>query len=197
MTPRTHYVSSLRLVGVLTAVGLSREFIRHTLTAWQLTDQVESAELIISELVTNAVKETGVTDASPKWEDIKAKHIIGVQVRLVNDALYVEVWDRGDGSPTIPNQSDDAEGGRGLFLVDALSEKWDVYRPRSGGKVVWAELDIAKPLSAPLQADALPQREPGSHGPSAGQELASVDMALSCSVSLMASAKRSSVTPKQ
>jgi anti-sigma regulatory factor (Ser/Thr protein kinase) len=178
MMPRTHYIASLRLSAVLTAVSLSREFVRQTLQQWQLKEHIDSAELIVSELVTNAVKMTGIPDPEPKWSDIKGHHLIGVQVRIVDRSLYVEVWDSGTGSPVVPEQSPDAEGGRGLFLVETLSKRWDVYRPRSGGKVVWAELDVAKPPSAPLQADALPQREPGSHGPVAGVEMDLVDQAL-------------------
>jgi hypothetical protein len=61
MTPRTLYVSSIRLAAVLTAVSLSREFVRQTLKHWQLEEQIDSAELIASELVTNAVKMSGTS----------------------------------------------------------------------------------------------------------------------------------------
>jgi anti-sigma regulatory factor (Ser/Thr protein kinase) len=172
------YVSTMRFTAVLTAVSLSREFVRHTLRRWQLADRMDTAELIVSELVTNAVKMTGAHDPEPKRSDAKGHHLIGVQVRMADRSLYVEVWDPGSGSPIVPEQSLDAEGGRGLFLVETLSKRWDVFWPRSGGKVVWAELDIAMPPSAPLQAEALPQREPGSHDPVAGVEMELVDQAL-------------------
>ncbi|MET9222830.1 ATP-binding protein [Streptomyces sp. NPDC003300] len=171
-------VSSTRLGAVLTAVGLSRGFIRQTLTAWQLTDQIDSAELIVSELVTNAVKETRVPHSSPMWERVTTHPVIGVQLRLVDTSLYVEVWDQGDGSPQIPEQSLDAEGGRGLFLVESLSKQWDIYRPAVGGKVVWAELLLDKPVNPSLLVEALPLRDPGTHGPVAGEALELVDMAL-------------------
>jgi hypothetical protein len=80
--------------------------------------------------------------------------------------------------PVVPEQHLDAEGGRGLFPVDALSKQWDIYRPRNGGKVVWCELALSEsgdPL--PFQG-ALPEREPGNHGPTAHRELDLVDMAL-------------------
>ena len=177
-TPRNLSVSSIRLAAVLTAVSLSREFIRQTLATWQLADQIDSAEMIGSELVTNAVKMTGITDPKPTWNMIKAHHVIGVQLRLVDASLYVEVWDRGSGAPVVPEQSLDAEGGRGLFLVEALSKRWDVYRPAVGGKVIWAELLLNEPVSAPLFKEALPLRDPGTHGPVAGEELELVDTAL-------------------
>jgi anti-sigma regulatory factor (Ser/Thr protein kinase) len=148
VTPRTQKgpaISSIRLAAVLTAVSLSREFVRQTLRHWQLDGEIDSAELVVSELVTNAVKETGITDPSPQWEHVKAHHIVAVQLRLAGPSLYVEVWDRGNGSPAIPEQSLDAEGGRGLFLVESISKRWDIYRPATGGKVVWAELSWSEP----------------------------------------------------
>nr|WP_223186903.1 ATP-binding protein [Streptomyces sp. CBMA29] len=117
------------------AVGLAREFVRRTLRHWQLVDVLDSAELVVSELATNAVKSTGGDSG---------QHVVGVQLRLVEARLYVEVWDSGEGSAVVaPEQSLDAEGGRGLFLVAALCERWDSYRPTAGGKVVWGRLPVA------------------------------------------------------
>ncbi|MFC4033072.1 ATP-binding protein [Streptomyces polygonati] len=149
--PRTRVVSGIRLAAVLTAVGLSRSFIRHTLTNWQLGEQIDVAELVVSELVTNAVKSTGNTDQQRQREDISAHQLIGVQLRMMNTCLYVEVWDSADGSPVIPEQSPDSEGGRGLFLVESLCTRWDISRPAAGGKIVWAEL----PLTAPVACNEL------------------------------------------
>jgi anti-sigma regulatory factor (Ser/Thr protein kinase) len=177
-TPRTLYVSSIRLAAVLTAVRLSREFTRQTLRHWQLNDQIDSAEIIVSELVTNGVKTTGLPQPQPKWSDIRGHHVIGVQLRLLDASLYVEVWDPGTGTPVVPEQHPDAEGGRGLFLVEALSKRWDVYRPRNGGKIVWAELALHQPDDPTPRREAHPQRDPGNHDPTAGQELDLLDMAL-------------------
>jgi anti-sigma regulatory factor (Ser/Thr protein kinase) len=177
-------VAGIRLAAVLTAVSVSRAFVRQTLTQWQLAGRIDSAELIVSELVTNAVKETGITDPAPTWEAVKAHHVIGVQLRLVEHGLYVEVWDSGKGVPTIAEHGDEAEGGRGLFLVECVSEKWGVQRPAAGGKVVWAELSTGGPAGGPLPSlpslppRGLPQRESGGHGPVPGEELDQVDLAL-------------------
>jgi len=161
--PRCLCVSNIRLAAVLTAVGLAREFVRQTLRLWQLADQIDSAELVVSELVTNAVKSTGVAEPNATGSMAKAQHIIGVQLRLVGASLYVEVWDRGDGSPVIPEQTLDAEGGRGLFLVACVSERWGIHRPGVGGKTVWSEL---------------PLPDPGRHGREAGEGRERADMAL-------------------
>ncbi|WP_328912666.1 MULTISPECIES: ATP-binding protein [unclassified Streptomyces] len=158
----------MRLVAVVTAVGLSRAFVRQTLAGWQLPDLVDSAELIVSELVTNAVEATGITDPSPTWEMVEAHHVVGVRLRVVHRRLYVEVWDRANGSPVVSPQSPDAEGGRGLFLVNSLSRRWATYRPAQGGKVVWSELALPGPVNPPPLAKELPQHDPGSHGPGAG-----------------------------
>jgi anti-sigma regulatory factor (Ser/Thr protein kinase) len=177
-TPTSLCVSNIRLVAVLTAVGLSREYVRQTLRLWQVAEQIDSAELVVSELVTNAVKSIGITEPSPKWERVTAQHVIGVQLRLVGASLYVEVWDRGDGSPVVPQQSADAEGGRGLFLVESVSKRWGIHRPSVGGKTVWAELSLTGPGNPLLLTNGLPRRDPGAHGPLAGEELELVDIAL-------------------
>jgi anti-sigma regulatory factor (Ser/Thr protein kinase) len=163
--PKCLCVSSIRLDAVLTAVSLSREFIRQTLRLWQLADQIDSADLVVSELVTNAIKS-------------KAHHVIGVQLRLAGASLYVEVWDRGDGSPVIPEQTLDAEGGRGLFLVGSISKRWGIHRPAVGGKTVWSELPLTEPVHPPLLKDGRPLCDPGGHGPEAGPEWELVDIAL-------------------
>jgi anti-sigma regulatory factor (Ser/Thr protein kinase) len=176
-TPRILYVSSIHLAAVLTAVSLSRAFVRQTLATWQLSDQIDSAELVVSELVTNTVKSTGFPDGQPKRQDITAQHIIGVQLRVVDARLYVEVWDRGDGTPAIPEQSLDAEGGRGLFLVASLSRRWDIYRPAVGGKVTWAELALTEPVRPPVPSRVTTLDAPDVQGPEAGVEVKRANLA--------------------
>lgn len=151
--PRNLHVAGVRCAATLTAVSSSRAFVRQTLGRWQLADQVADAEVIVSELVTNAVKVTGVSThrtpaPRPERTDIRACHVIEVQLRQVDRSLYVEVWDAAEGSPKVPEQDLDAEGGRGLFLVGALATRWDVHHPQRGGKVVWAELALPPASSA-------------------------------------------------
>ncbi|MFI1354855.1 ATP-binding protein [Streptomyces sp. NPDC020898] len=134
--------ASLRLTAVPTAVGHSRTFVRFTLNRWNLLDQEESATLIMSELVTNAIQASGITDPDPKPWQIKEEHVIGVQLQVVHGTLFAEVWDRTPETPVRQNPDFNATSGRGLLLVEALAEKWDVYRPHVGGKVVWAELAL-------------------------------------------------------
>ncbi|WUH94130.1 ATP-binding protein [Streptomyces sp. NBC_00433] len=138
-TPRSMCVSSIRLAAETAAVRLSREFVRGTLPAWGLPEQIDSAELIVSELVTNAVKNSA-GQGYPCH--------VGVQLRLVGGGLYIEVWDRGAGSPVIAAPTFDAEGGRGLFLVESMSTRLGVQRSAVGGKIVWAELALSRQAEA-------------------------------------------------
>ncbi|OCC09544.1 Histidine kinase-, DNA gyrase B-, and HSP90-like ATPase [Streptomyces sp. PTY087I2] len=135
-------------------------FVRHMLDCWKLPDYIDNAELVVSELATNAIKATGLTDAEPKWEDIKAHHIIAVQLRVIDTRLYIEVW---DGSADVPEKQDataDAENGRGLPLVEALSERWGIFQPPAGGKIVWAEFELSSPPHSMPSSPAFPKRVP-------------------------------------
>ncbi|SCD47596.1 Anti-sigma regulatory factor (Ser/Thr protein kinase) [Streptomyces sp. BpilaLS-43] len=167
-TMRLHYATHLRLAAVPSAVSCSRMFIRQTLQRWKVPDYIDDvAELVVSELVTNAVKMTGITDPQPKWTAVKAEHVIGVQLRIIDARLYVEVWDRSTDAPVKKDPDDDAEGGRGLLLIEAMAERWDVYRPQSGGKVVWAEVLLTEPPNPP-PLPAVPVRVPGETKPRGG-----------------------------
>jgi anti-sigma regulatory factor (Ser/Thr protein kinase) len=141
--------ASLRLTAVPTAVGHSRMFVRHTLDRWKLMEHEESATLIMSELVTNAIKASGITDPDPRPWQIKDEHVIGAQLQVVHGKLFVEVWDRTPETPVRQNPDFNATSGRGLLLVESLAEDWGICRPHVGGKVVWAELPVELPADSP------------------------------------------------
>ncbi|MEU9388924.1 ATP-binding protein [Streptomyces sp. NPDC048324] len=149
VTPIPLLAASLRLTAVPTAVGVSRMFVRHTLPRWNIPEQIENATLITSELVTNAITASGLTD--PDWESwqIKAEHVIAIQLRVFDGSLYAEVWDRTPETPVRQNPDFNATSGRGLLLVESLAERWGVYRPHIGGKVVWAELPLGSAAEPP------------------------------------------------
>ncbi|SEL97932.1 PAS domain-containing protein [Streptacidiphilus jiangxiensis] len=105
------------------AVAPVRAQVTERLTAWGLDDLAFATELIISELVTNAIRyATGP-----------------FRVRLLCDrVLTCEVCDGSSTSPHLRYAATTDEGGRGLFLVAQLSERWGTrYSP--DGKVIWAE----------------------------------------------------------
>ncbi|MEU5983796.1 SpoIIE family protein phosphatase [Streptomyces sp. NPDC047434] len=108
------------------SVGRARELARAQLTAWDLEPLVDTVELLVSELVTNALR-YGEGE---------------IRLRLLRDrTLVCEVWDAGLVQPRRRRARDTDEGGRGLQLVGLLSEAWGSRRtPR--GKTVWFELPL-------------------------------------------------------
>ena len=85
----------------------------------------EAAEIIVSELATNAVTHA----ATP----FTVRLIVGGTVR-------VEVCDGNKDPPVLRRPSSLETGGRGLVIVDGFADRWGTY-PVGGGKVVWAEVD--------------------------------------------------------
>jgi len=152
----------LKLAALPTAAGCARLFVKYTLTAWQLGHLVEAAELLVSELVTNAVKATGVTEPNPRWIELADLNLIAVRLRRTETSVFIEVWDSESTPPVMPERSLDSEHGRGLLLVASLSSRWNYYYPHSGGKVVWCELPLPAPHNARGQtraaAHSLPRR---------------------------------------
>jgi anti-sigma regulatory factor (Ser/Thr protein kinase) len=99
-----------------------------------MTHLADTAELIVSELVTNAVQ------ASERLPVRASTHGVPVvRVWLASDltSLVIHVWDASDRMPARRQPSLDDEGGRGLMLADSLSKEWGAYAT-AHGKVVWA-----------------------------------------------------------
>lgn len=132
--------SSVGLVAVPSAVSCARAFLRLVVTQWGAGAQVEDAELVLSELVTNAVRATRAGRPAPGWPAPAADDLIRVGLGITGGGLYVGVWDRSRDFPVVRRPDDGDEGGRGLHLVDALAQEWGTTLSRAGGKVVWATL---------------------------------------------------------
>ncbi|MEU6669009.1 SpoIIE family protein phosphatase [Streptomyces sp. NPDC046727] len=109
------------------AVRHARRFTRRTLRAWGIPrDMLDTALLVVSELVTNALVHTG----GP----------VRLDMSLVNHRLRLAVADSSPRSPVKPASIGwEATGGRGILLVEAVSVAWGTV-PVSGGKLVWADL---------------------------------------------------------
>jgi anti-sigma regulatory factor (Ser/Thr protein kinase) len=102
----------------------------------------EDVALVVSELVTNAVVASTDVAGRPKYTDASVGLPV-VHLRLWSDhvRIVVEVWDQSSLVPEAKRPEPDAESGRGLVLVEALSERWGWERVLGwSGKVVWAEL---------------------------------------------------------
>jgi anti-sigma regulatory factor (Ser/Thr protein kinase) len=123
--------ATLQLVPALRAPRVARAFVADTLTAWDVRpDGVEAAQLVVSELVTNAVLHA---PESPT---------ISVGLRLTEDLVRVLVTDGGLDEAQRRAQPDPwtAETGRGVWLVDAFADRWGTDSHGRDGKTVWCEL---------------------------------------------------------
>ncbi|WP_405147911.1 ATP-binding protein [Sphaerisporangium sp. NBC_01403] len=119
----------------------ARKHVRRVLGEWRLEELLDTAELIASELVTNAVRATAGTGAPVSGEAaFDAPEYIWIDVYRAAGRIVLEVWDAGRTPPAPRTAAPDDEGGRGLHLVDALAENWGYRRPVTGGKVVWCTL---------------------------------------------------------
>ncbi|WP_225994829.1 ATP-binding SpoIIE family protein phosphatase [Streptomyces arboris] len=110
------------------AAGAARRLVRAQLERWSLSELVDVTELVVSELVGNALRYGG----GPS----------GLRL-LRHDRLCVEVSDIGPDLPQIQHAPLSAEGGRGLQLINMLCRRWGSCRTPEG-KVVWAEQDLPR-----------------------------------------------------
>ena len=123
------------------AVSGMRDAVSQRLEAWGLSECGFTMELILSELITNAIR----YGAGP------------IHVRLIRDrTLICEVADGSSTSPHLRYAATTDEGGRGLFLVSQMAERWGTrYTPH--GKVIWAEQSLPeitqRPAPSPADAD--------------------------------------------
>jgi anti-sigma regulatory factor (Ser/Thr protein kinase) len=136
--------SHLELAALPGAVPEARHHTRRVLAGWDLGTLGDPAELVVSELVTNAIRAGQAAGAHRQ-----------VQLRLASDGarVLIEVQDCSPQLPVPAGATTDDESRRGLCLVDALSAAWDWYPdPASGGKVVWALVPAAADSKLPVRA---------------------------------------------
>lgn len=140
--------SALPPLGALTsAPATARAYVKGVLAEWQLSELADAAELVVSELVTNAVRAS--TDPAGSLIYIGGAMPV-IRVCLMSDRhrLLVECWDDAPGLP-VPRNVDPwtAESGRGLAMIAGLTNGDWGWSPRAGrhGKVVWAVLTAETP----------------------------------------------------
>ena len=107
------------------SAGAARRFVAEALAELECDNCSDVVQLLVSELVTNAVMHAG-SDAD-------------VAVILRHDVVRIEVGDRSCDMPVSRRVAPDARSGRGLWLVDQLASAWGVQE-RPGGKIVWFEV---------------------------------------------------------
>jgi anti-sigma regulatory factor (Ser/Thr protein kinase) len=104
-------------------VGRARRFVRATLASWGLVHLADTTELIVSEMVTNALKHG--------WPPIQLRLLRG-------QTLVCEVSDGSSAVPALRSPSPDDDTGRGLQLIKRFAHRWGT-RPTPQGKIVWVE----------------------------------------------------------
>ena len=121
------------------AVMHARRFSARTLRSWGIVDEADTVLLVVSELVTNALVHT--------------QGAVRLELTLAADRLRVTVSDSSPRAPAKPVVVDwESTGGRGLFLVEAVSAAWGSV-PVGGGKQVWSEIVVTRPEGGPEPGD--------------------------------------------
>jgi anti-sigma regulatory factor (Ser/Thr protein kinase) len=135
----------LELAALPSAVSCARGHVRSVAREWGVGDLAETAELLVSELVTNAIR---ASDRLRIRADLAIVPVIGLWLVSDQISLVIHVWDgNGDEMPVRRDAGADDEAGRGLMLVDALASERGAYR-KAAGKVVWVKIDSLARLPA-------------------------------------------------
>ncbi|MEV7602622.1 SpoIIE family protein phosphatase [Kitasatospora sp. NPDC089797] len=151
LAARTHGLPASRVAGWDVppdpeAVGRIRHELGGLLARWGLADAVFTTELVVTELLTNAIR----YGRAP------------VRLRLIRDRrLICEISDGGATAPRLRRAGADDEGGRGLYLVAQLTRRWGT-RFTPDGKTIWTEQDL--PEQDPAQQDPA-QQDPAQQDP--------------------------------
>ena len=131
------------------AVPCARLHARLVLTEWGQAQAGDSVELIVSELMTNALRACTDPVAGRPGYDVEGRQLpLGLRLASDRRQVLVEIWD-GNLAPPVPGQTSlDGETGRGLLMVEAVSSRWGYYYPahqtrgtapdERAAKVVWA-----------------------------------------------------------
>ncbi|MEU4411166.1 ATP-binding protein [Streptosporangium sp. NPDC023963] len=134
------YEGECLLPAVPTSVRDARSLVRRELSLWGADDLIDDCMLIVSELVTNAVRYGGAACA--------------LRIRGGRSLVRGELFDPGEGAIRVCARDMNATGGRGLQIVDSLADDWGVAHPPSGGKIVWFVLGL--PTSSHLRPAVAP-----------------------------------------
>jgi anti-sigma regulatory factor (Ser/Thr protein kinase) len=138
------------------SVRSARYHARQILLEWRLTGLTTDVELLVSELVTNAVTASRALPYSST---------VGLWLLTDLAQVCIAVWDANPRVPVRDDPDDLAESGRGLLLVESIAARWDVsLTPRSGGKIVYAICQDSG-STEPITGRAATSREPAAQTP--------------------------------
>lgn len=113
------------------AVPWARRLVRLMLLERGMEAYSDGASVLVTELVTNAVKASAGAAQG---------HVVRLWLVLGSSEVLIVVWDAIPQAPVLGQADDSAERGRGLMLVEAISQRWGWRAATGGGKFVWAVL---------------------------------------------------------
>lgn len=122
----------LELAAFPSAVPSARRHVWAVAMESGLPDLSDTAELLASEMVTNAVREYGRLG-------LRQTPVVCLWVTSDLRSLVLHVWDASEAMPVCREAGPGDDGGRGLMIIDALGADWGCYR-EGKGKVVWARV---------------------------------------------------------
>jgi anti-sigma regulatory factor (Ser/Thr protein kinase) len=128
----------LELAALPTAPGCARGHVRSLAHEWGLAGLADIAELLVSELVTNAVQASQHLKTSA---DLAIVPVVRLWITSDRVSMAIHVWDACDEMPVRQDADPDAVGGRGLLMVETLGKDWGAYR-QARGKVVWVLISL-------------------------------------------------------
>jgi anti-sigma regulatory factor (Ser/Thr protein kinase) len=137
--------SYLELRALPASVRCARLHAKNILCEWRVGALTDTVELLVSEIITNAVRASANIGNRPtgtgQAEASQSPRAPWIRFWLTSDrhSVLIQVWDGNRHHPIPQNAGPDAEAGRGLLLVETLSAEWGCYEPGGqGGKIVWA-----------------------------------------------------------
>jgi anti-sigma regulatory factor (Ser/Thr protein kinase) len=164
------WCNRLELACEPSAVRWARLHARDILRGWGVPASViDDALLVVSELTTNAVRHSLTQNQPPPWVLRTARvRRFALTLWCMPDHIQIYVHDEDRTPPVLHHPTADSPGGRGLQLVEELSDRWGFVYPTpdpSSGKAVWAKLVFpARPN--PTDVTEMKQAVPPSRGPS-------------------------------
>ncbi len=139
------FVSCIPLPAMASSVATARIHVRDVLEKWRLLFVVDDAELVVSELVTNAIHATNLVPPQARYSELYDRlEIVCLCLHHLDSDLLIEVWDPRTTAPEPRQAGTNDERGRGLLLVEAMCSKWGTYWPKTGGKTVWATISLTR-----------------------------------------------------
>jgi anti-sigma regulatory factor (Ser/Thr protein kinase) len=126
----------LELAALPSAVSCARGHVRVVSCEWGLQSLSDTAELLASELITNAIR---VSECLKTRADRTVVPVVRLWLVFEQSSIVIHVWDGSDEMPVVRQADPDSESGRGLMIIESLSSDWGSYQV-GNGKVVWARI---------------------------------------------------------